>query len=520
MINFGRIFRFLRNFLSFFTIFIIVIFILSFVTEIIAQEGGLAERVLRLELWLLTVLNLLPALAVMAFTLYLAGVFLHRVYDLESWREGVGFLLRSRFGPLSFSPWVKVSEGQVTGAKTPVLSRAGGPGNLVVYNDSAVVLEKRGRLTRVEGKGFPSLDAFEKIYDVVDLRPKRYVYTVSAMSREGILVKWDVEVRYQIEGGGKLPTPDEPFPFSEEAVLRAATCKWRREPNFQYGQDMDWEGLIVVSQTEGLLRTILARRPLNELIGVTQSAAHAAREAVQDELKAGLEEVVTRFGAKLIDVKLDNLQVDDKITEQWIKNWKTGWQRWSAGRLAYGEATYLYEYETVKAEAQMQMIVKLTQAFQKQLMQQTISPNALSQMVLTRLFSVLDRADFASSSRIFFPTQTLAALEGIRKALSPAKDSAVSSVILDADSLVVRINDNTCLKAIVRDAQGHPAPDGTEVQFSVAPSHQGRISPDVTFTIQGKAQADFFSGASPGPVEVEATSRHVSGRLLITITSP
>jgi regulator of protease activity HflC (stomatin/prohibitin superfamily) len=298
------------------------------------------------------------------------------------------------------------------------LTQIGGPGHLIVYNDTAVVLEKAGRLTRVESGGFPCLEPFERIYEVIDLRPKQYNYRVSAITQDGIPIHWDVKVRYQIDQGDKEPTPEDPYPFSEDAVLNAATRKWHREPSWRFGQDMDWEGMVVVSRAEGALRSILARYTLDRLIGVRPGEEQAVREEIQGKLKGKLDTEAPNFGAKILEVRLDNLGVEDHVTQQWIKAWKSRWQRWAAGRLAPGEATYVYLQEVAKAEAQIRLVRSITEALGRQMAGDRISPQMVNRIVLLRLFSVMDRAGFAASARVFFPNSAADMLERMRGMLA------------------------------------------------------------------------------------------------------
>jgi hypothetical protein len=436
-----RIGRFLARFLIVSTPFLIVVLGLAFLTEILTREDALVELVFEWRFWLGVVLNMLPAIVAVLLVFGLTGQFVKTVYDLSSLGGAIMFLLTSRFGLPSFKPWVKVSNGEIDKGGADIIKRLGGPGNLVVYHDSAVVLERGGRLTDVkfgikDGKQhFPNLKAFEKIYGVVDLRPKRWVHTVEAMSKEGIPIKWDVEVQYQIDGGDKQPTGKEPYPFSEERVFRAATSNWV----FSQGgsEVIGWESQVVVGATTGSLRGILARRRLDELIGLSEADEKASRESIQAKLEEELHQAVPRLGAKILKVNLGNLEVDDAVTQQWIKNWKARWQSWSAGQLAQGEASRIYLYETAKAEAQMELIASITRGLQAQLADQTITPQAIPRIILMRLFSTLDRAAFEASSRIFFPSHALHALDKLEalKQLVEGEEEQSAPAARDGDAL-------------------------------------------------------------------------------------
>jgi hypothetical protein len=411
MFNLGRILRFVGKFLVDFVILGVVVCGLAVLNEVFIHADEVPDLFYTPRFWLAVGLNMLPAGLMALAVFWLAGRFLRAVYGLKNWQEGMGFLIRSRFGQSSFRPWMKIAEGKIALYADSIVNRTGGPGHLIVYHDSAVVLERAGRLTRVEGPGFPKLEPFERIYDIVDLRPKRWVYTVSAMTKEGIPISWDAEVHYQIADGGEEPTEKAPYPVSKDDIFNAATCKWRREAGKP--QDMDWEGRLVIGDVEGILRSILARRRLDQLIGLTEAEERAAREAVQEELEREIRKVASsKFGAKILQVKLDNFKVADTVTEQWIQAWKTRWQSWSAGQLAQGEAARIYLHETAKAEAQTRLLVSITRAFQD-LDVKTVTPT----IIMMRLFSALDGAGMPASARVFVPGQALDTLEKMQHLL-------------------------------------------------------------------------------------------------------
>jgi hypothetical protein len=422
MFNLRRILSFLGRFLAGSVLWGVAICILAVLNEVLAHADEVPDLFYTPGFWLSVVFNMVPAGVVIAAVFWLTSRFLRAVYGLKSGQEGMSFLMRSRFGQSSFRPWMKIAEGKIALYADSVVNRTGGPGNLIVYHDSAVVLERAGRLTRVEGPGFPKLDPFERIYDIIDLRPKRWVYPVNAMTKEGIPVTWDAEVHYQIADGEQEPTEKAPYPVSKDDIFNAATCKWRREAS--RAQDMDWEGRLIIGDTEGILRSIIARRPLDQLIGLTEAEERAARESVQEELEREVRKVATtKFGARIIQVKLDNFKVDDAVTQQWIEAWKTRWQSWSGTQLAQGEAARVYLHETAKAEAQARLLVNITRAFQGMDLE-TVTPSIL----MMRLFSALDRADLQSSSRVFVPTQALDTLNSIRRLLAADSDDRTKAI--------------------------------------------------------------------------------------------
>ena len=528
MIDFGQIARFLRNLLEIVLVFLLVALILATLTEVLTHGADLAELLGTADFWLQVALDMIPILLVMALALWLPAHFVRKTYQLDSLSEGINFVLHSRLDLRGFGPWAKIDKGQYdSNAEPSILSRLGGPGHLVIYNDSAVVLERGGRLTRVEGfweterpqrpgtaqperPGFPRLDPFERVYGVVDLRPKRSMQTVRALSREGLPIEWDLEIQYQIHGGNTPSTETHPYPISEEAVVRACTCKWASHG--KYTGVLDWEGRLRV-EAEKLLQLMLADRRLDHLVGLADDGEGTAREEIQTQMESDLGEVALDLGARILKVRLDNLRVTDAVGQQWIEAWKANWQRWSMDWLAHAEASRIYEYETAKAEAQLQMITQLTQTLRTQISGR-IPAQAIPQIILMRLFSVLDRADFAPSSRIFFPTETMHALEGLQRSLAAGAQDVAAFLQLTASSTTVAPGGSADLGVTVDDAQGDPVPDGTFVHFDTT---LGSVSPSSGFTIAGAVQTTFVAGHLPGSATVTARCGTVADSVTITV---
>ncbi len=296
---------------------------------------------------------LLATLAIVA-ALALSTNFMQKLYALKSRREVFWYLVHRLFGQANFRPYILVEESKISSRVNDphsLLVKVGGPGNMVIRKESAVVLERGGRLTRVEGPGFPKLRPFERIYDIIDLRPGRWQFPVEGMSKEGIPVLCETDIMMQIQDGGEPPSGKNPFPMDPNAVFIASTSKWIREASRPEGDRvLDWKGLIVISATEGTLRSILARYPLDRLIGPKEPGQEHPRQVIRQELEEALHAAAARVGAKILKVELGQIRVADKVTQQWIESWQAAWQRWATEYLGTGEAGYIEKVETAYSE--------------------------------------------------------------------------------------------------------------------------------------------------------------------------
>lgn len=361
--------------------------------------------------------NTVPALVMLMLVLWLGERFVQALYGTSSRKEAGEYLRNSAFGavigfgpfiikllttlvlePLAGDlirprPFVIVREGKILGSEYQPAVRIGGPARLAIANDSAVLLEQVGRLTRVVGPGVYPLWRFEKIRAIVDLRPRWYEFTVKGMSLEGIPIKWTIDIHFQINDQGENrheATNETPYAFSEEAVFKAATDDWLRE--FDRSDHLDWHGRLVVGEAEPKLRNIIAQYSLDKLIrfkegtplarmqNLTQPQATRTatpRESIRQELEAELHKAAVSHGARILDVKLRNIELEDPVAQQWLNTWKAEWDKRRKIELARGAAERVRQLEKVKADAQRDMILAITEGFNNLRQNDLIDPEVV-----------------------------------------------------------------------------------------------------------------------------------------------
>lgn len=385
----------------------------------------------------------LAALAVVPILLALVGVpllaahFLRDLYDIRTPGEAYAFLSRILFGSWAFGPYLLIKEGKVARGNGTILHRVGGPGYLVIYNDTVVITERGGRLERLLGTGFPFLERFEKVWEVIDLRPQRWVYEVSAMTRDGIPVTCEADVSFQIDDrvadeSGNLqpqqPTSEEPYPYAREAVFRAATSRWIRDPDWK-GPPMDWAGRVVIGFTEGILRNILAEYRLDWLLAPTGSDSQIPREAIRKRLEEELEKEAPRVGAKILRVDLGEIRVkDEEISRQWLEAWQAEWESRALITRTEGEAEFL-RMDIAQARAQAEMVLTLTQALQSVA---TSEAELRPYLLATRFVEALRWMSFDPFTRVCMPPEAMQTLRRLQELLdgqdlSPGRQTRRSS---------------------------------------------------------------------------------------------
>jgi hypothetical protein len=362
------------------------------------------------QFWIAVAANaVLAFLAVLGAEL-LAARFVQGLFGIERLGEARGIVHRSLFGLFKFGPWVRVTEGKVRDGAVDVLSRMGGPGHLIVYNNNAVLLQKAGRFTGVHCREFVPLEPFEKLYEIVDLRIARRILPVNAMSKEGIPVTCEADVSFQVDGGQQRPSEAEPYPAAREIVFAAATGTWICGANrLKRKRSMDW-GDRMLFEAETILRAILAQYTLDRLIGLSPEYTQP-REEIRAELERELKTKAPALGSRILSVELGDIRAKDEVTQQWIDAWTARWERWATERQAIGQARRVEQLESAKTRAQVMMLTTITEALRPLVEQeQTVT----SKLVLTRLFMVLSRAPGDPLTRIYLPKEAMSTLQLLR----------------------------------------------------------------------------------------------------------
>lgn len=374
--------------------------------------------------FLLALSTIIPAFLLIFAAFRVVGWFAASLYGLKSVGDGAKFAWRSVFKTFGFKPYLVYREGGeeiLPDDPDFPLRRVGGPGNLLLYNDVAVVLERCGKISRVvRGPAAVPLQRFEKVYAHVDLRPQRWEYSVSAMTKDGIPVTCKADIGFQIADGGMPRTDKVVYPTTDDIVLRAATCTWIREHKRAEGV-LNWAGRVVIGETEGTLRTLLARVRLDELVPAEPGSqvGAATRERIQNELRAELEKSVVKLGAKITHVFLGEIIVDQEVVRQWSDIWRTNWRKWATERIGLGKAERIQILEAARIEAQVDMLKHVAERFQAMAETGATVP---SSAVALHFIEALRRTDQLTEwVRIYLAPQSWETLEKLRKLILPEK---------------------------------------------------------------------------------------------------
>lgn len=192
-----------------------------------------------------------------------------------------------------------------------------GPGFLVVKAGNAVVLERTGAITRVEGGGFFLTEPFESVKAIVSLKPMvKEVCFEDVLSRDSVGVRMTVRCRFGVKRANGCLNPLNVFPLRVSAVLKAAF------------EVEDWQA-ATLSRLDSLLREIVAGYSLDQLNDplAESSAIPGSREVIASELRRRLTAEAQHWGVELLELSIGEIDIPEEAADQIRSLHEAHWKR-------------------------------------------------------------------------------------------------------------------------------------------------------------------------------------------------
>lgn len=330
---------------------------------------------------------LTPAVIGFLIAIIHSGKFMREFYSLRDERRGIAHLLRLLFywNPgLSATAHARAYE---VDHENEAMGKIGGPASVSVHGGTAVLLERGGGFSRIEGPGEIDLKPFERVQAVIDLRTLSRPAHASARTKDGILVEADVSASFHLMmqlDDEDLSEYDE-LPVSREVIRRIV---------YEAGSPSGWESAASKAVASGV-NGIISKKMFDELWAPDDPKQNPRREmfdAVSVKAKANLR----KKGIKLIDMSIGALDIDEKIVEQRRELWKAYWESQSSITEAEGDAEANRKIEIAKAQAQAELIQTITQGLRMIL--ETSSEQTASVVVPIVLSQIASATRFALSN--------------------------------------------------------------------------------------------------------------------------
>ncbi len=318
----------------------------------------------RTSLAVLTAAFVFSQIFAVSVTLRIFGEFAQHLYDLAA-DEPDSLVARLVFGGVE--PTLEVREGRINPDGSVVLRQVGGPGKLRVAHDSAVITQRVAYLHRILGPGEHPLEPFEKVWEVIDLRPQRRSVRVEFMTCDGLPVYCQADIRFRIDGGHQAPGHTT-YSYTVAAALGLATLKQVR-PADDPTPFQNWpERVADLLRRE--MQNVLERYSLDDFLNPRYWLPPTTTPVPPPRSVTALERRITntvRDAARHIGVAVESVRLgpvlpsEGAISQQWLEFWQANMQRFVDADVSRGDAIYADLLLQAQVSAKVELVTMMVE---------------------------------------------------------------------------------------------------------------------------------------------------------------
>jgi hypothetical protein len=358
-----------------------------------------------------------------------AGVYLRLVYRLPQEVDVEAIIQRRQFGLLSVPPpltwflmgtFIVLQEAALEDDHWARL--VGGPAKLIVNDGVALYLESGDQTSRVVGPGRDFLERYERIKEVIDLKPQRKSGYVMPWTKDGIRIKLTIMAECQISASleAQAAADDLRYSFDEEAVRRAVEHITVKEDNRNLREAPWLEGAW--GAITGAINAYVARHSLDELFlaplaPVANPAAYSGMiaqllsEQFSTAMLGQINSALAQHGAKALNIQITKVELPEGVLALRIKHWESEQKILSARKDSKAEADSIRVRQRAFVEAQQVMLRTITEKLEK------VDPKNLTEPLILSLSGLLDQGLNDPIVRPLLAKESFAALERLKKLL-------------------------------------------------------------------------------------------------------
>jgi hypothetical protein len=298
----------------------------------------------------------------------------------------------------------------------------GGPATLVVYDGVSLYLERGNQFSRVVGPGMPFLERYERIKEVVDLKPQMKTQEIKPWTKDGIRIALTIMAECQISACHKAQAESHhlQYPFDPCAVRNAVDGMTVRVSEGKLCEASWLDGAW--GTITGAINAYVAKHSLDELFLAPQSPlpsiaaysgmiAQLLSEKFSTALLGQINSSLARYGSTAINIQVTKIEVPSSVLALRIKYWECERKIISARKISKAEADGIRVRQQAFALAQRSMLETITQKLEK------LDPDNLTQPLILSLSGLLDQGLNDPIVRPLLAKESFAALQKLKQLL-------------------------------------------------------------------------------------------------------
>ena len=340
----------------------------------------------------------------------------------------------------------------------------GGPVRLIIYDGTGVYIERGNQFSRTLGPGFGFLDRYERVRDIVDLRPQTmrsrqqsFPRPIAGRTKDGIKIEFNIEIKFHIirpdsisedqqkRGDGEpekisdtdseakkiLDDMSKPIlhPGNLEAIRKAvertavrfrdskySEAKWREGvwgavsgKLARYTTQYYLDELLIFENTTGEYPELNIPVGNERISKAGQLISSSMLETIRKELDTELQ---ANYGVTLSDLYITNFSIPQEVNEQYRRLFEVEKQTQLKRSEGNANVDKIRIREEKRAQAQMDLISEIADAFKN------IDDQNFTDSVLLSLSSILDQSLEDTAIPSILAKDNLATLQQLRDFLN------------------------------------------------------------------------------------------------------
>ena len=213
----------------------------------------------------------------------------------------------------------------------------------------------------------------------------------------------------RIDAGERQPQLGASYPFDGKAVLRAVyeqpvDHQWRRDEQKRAIEELGqvhWDDLVSIIAPP-IVKGVLVEYTCDELCGPGDP-----RTEIKKKIVTRLKEALEPLGIQMLGGGIGNIMPADEdedgksqVIKQRIENWKAEWKRKIEIELGRGEAGMARQLESVRAEAQLDVMAPLAEILTR------MDKGVSEQVIALQLIEALEKMTCEKAVRQKLPEET------------------------------------------------------------------------------------------------------------------
>lgn len=297
----------------------------------------------------------------------------------------------------------------------------GGPVLLIVFDGTALYLERGNRFSRVVGPGkkAPFLGFHETIKYVVDYRPKIKTDEITVWTKDGISIKVSIRMECQIGAPRSAETEKEAsdsdpliYRYDPPAIKKAVERNAVRRPSpDQPPSKVDWTE-NAWGQVTGIVPNYIGSRMLDDLLLAERNSGQILSQDTAQKLFGSLNAETQKFGVYITNLQINRVSYPSEVEEQRRLLWEA--ERQGVATIIDGQAKAfgIRAREKARAEAQKDLILAIADGLEKNKSKNFAEPLLLS------LSGILDEGLQDPLMRAYLAKETLDTLSRLQGMLN------------------------------------------------------------------------------------------------------